>query len=95
MNSSTLGQNWQVAYEAAIFEEDRSKLPQRIAEAEKALAARATELFNTGEGQLRERAAMGNAAYFLHLLGEYLGRAPVNPQPPFLHDRISRFQAET
>ena len=35
---------WHQLYKAALFETDRNKLPQRIAEAEKAIVARAREL---------------------------------------------------
>jgi hypothetical protein len=36
---------WRDLYKAALFEVDKTKLPERIAQAEKALALRARELF--------------------------------------------------
>jgi hypothetical protein len=38
---------WSKLYAEALFETDRSRLRERIAEAEKAIVARAGELFNT------------------------------------------------
>ena len=60
--------DWKELYKAAVFEDDNSKIPQRIAEAEKALAARALELFGATDDQVREQQAMENAMYFLRLL---------------------------
>jgi hypothetical protein len=65
---STHGSDWKELYEAAVFEDDNAKIPQRIAEAERALAARALELFGTTEHEVREQQAMENAMYFLRLL---------------------------
>ena len=65
---STNGSDWRELYKAAVFEDDNAQIPQRIAEAEKALAARALELFGTTENQVREQQAMENAMYFLRLL---------------------------
>jgi hypothetical protein len=58
---------WREFYKAALFEDDNAKIPQRIAEAERALATRARELFGE-ENQIREQQAMENATYFLRLL---------------------------
>jgi hypothetical protein len=60
--------DWKELYKAALFEDDNTRIPQRVAEAERALAARATQLLGIGETQVREREAMENAAYFLRLL---------------------------
>ena len=60
--------DWKELYKAALFEDDNAKIPQRIAEAERALAARALELVSAGENQVREQEAMENAMYFLRLL---------------------------
>lgn len=65
---STQGNDWKELYKAAVFEDDNAKIPQRIAEAERALAARALELFGANENQVREQQAMENAMYFLRLL---------------------------
>jgi len=40
------GRYWRQLYRAALSEIDKSKLPERIAEAEKAVALRARELFH-------------------------------------------------
>lgn len=58
---------WRELYKAALFEDDSAKIPQRIAEAERALATRSRELFGA-ENQIREQQAMENATYFLQLL---------------------------
>jgi hypothetical protein len=68
MRVSPPANDWKELYKAALFEDDSVKIPQRIAEAERALAARAAELFGTGEDQAREQQAMENAMYFLRLL---------------------------
>jgi hypothetical protein len=64
---SSISSDWRELYKAALFEDDNAKIPQRIAEAERALATRAIEIFGV-ENQVRERQAMENATYFLQLL---------------------------
>jgi hypothetical protein len=59
---------WKDFYMAAIFEDDSTKIPQRIAEAERALAVREAELCCVDGNQEREQQAMANAMYFLRLL---------------------------
>jgi len=70
---SLMSQDWKEAYKAALFEDDNDKIPQRIAEAETALAARALELFGAGGDQIHEQQAMENARYFLRVLGSTVG----------------------
>ncbi len=55
---------------AAVFSEvDQTKLPERIAEAEKALALRARELFYAaGDSTAEEEQALDDAVYALHAL---------------------------
>jgi hypothetical protein len=65
--------DWKEVYKAALFEDDNSKIPQRIAEAERALAARAIELFAADGDQVGEQQAMENARYFLRVLGRTEG----------------------
>jgi hypothetical protein len=72
---SQLGRDWKSLYKAALFEDDRGKIPQRIAEAEAALAARAFELFGGEGNQAREQQALENATYFLRLLRKIEVRA--------------------
>ena len=73
MHKSSLRRDWKEIYKAALFEDDNSKIPQRIAEAERALAARALELFGASDDQIREQRAMENARYFLRVLGTTQG----------------------
>jgi hypothetical protein len=68
MHLSPPANDWKELYKEALFEDDNAKIPQRIAEAERALAARALELVSAGENQVREQEAMENAMYFLRLL---------------------------
>jgi hypothetical protein len=80
--------DWKEVYKAALFEDDNTKIPQRIAEAEKALAARALELYGASDDQVREQRAMENARYFLRVLGGTQGilNTPsgyVNQKPSF------------
>ena len=67
-HKSSIRRDWKEIYKAALFEDDNSKIPQRIAEAERALAARARELFGASDDQIREQRAMENARYFLRVL---------------------------
>jgi len=73
MHQSSLRRDWKEIYKAALFEDDNSKIPQRIAEAERALAVRALELFGATDDQIREQRAMENARYFLRVLGTAQG----------------------
>jgi hypothetical protein len=45
---------WQQFYEAALFELDANKVPDRIAEAEAALVTRARELFHAAGDHIEE-----------------------------------------
>jgi hypothetical protein len=76
VRKTVIQRNWKEVYKAALFEDDNSKIPQRIAEAERALAARALELFGAGDDQSREQQAMENARYFLRVLGNTHGMLP-------------------
>jgi hypothetical protein len=46
---------WRQLYLAALFEADRDKLPERIAEAENALVLRARELFQTTGDHIEQK----------------------------------------
>lgn len=59
--------DWKALYRAAILETNRSITPQRVAEAEKAVLARARELFYS-HGALEEREALDDALYALRAL---------------------------
>jgi hypothetical protein len=64
-NSPSLrGQNWRTLYRAAIFETNRSVIPKRVVEAEKAVLARGRELFRQ-IGTMDEKEALEDALYAL------------------------------
>jgi hypothetical protein len=65
---SPSGNRWKELYNAALFESDKNKLSERIANAEWALALRARELFHTGSEHLRERQAVDSAINALYAL---------------------------
>jgi hypothetical protein len=60
---------WRELYRAALYEVDKSKLPQRIAEAEKAVVLRARELFQAAGDNGEETEALDDVIYALHALG--------------------------
>jgi hypothetical protein len=67
-HSEGLNQNWQALYKAALFEMNRSKVAERIAEAERVIAARARDLFNEPTDTIEEQHALDDALYALHAL---------------------------
>ncbi|MFZ0480192.1 MAG: hypothetical protein WAL71_13700 [Terriglobales bacterium] len=62
------GNLWRELYRAALSESDRSRLSERIAEAEWALVLRARELFHTPGDHIEEQSAIDDAMYALHAL---------------------------
>jgi hypothetical protein len=88
-HKSPICRDWKEIYKAALFEDDNTKIPQRIAEAERALEARALELFGASDEQVREQQAMENARYFLRVLGNTQGM--LNPPPRYV-DRKQNVQ---
>ena len=56
--------DWKVLYRAAISETNKSIIPQRIAEAQKAVLAREREIFY-GHGTAEEGEALEDAMYTL------------------------------
>jgi hypothetical protein len=64
----TLVRNWRDLYTAALFETDKSRVPNRIADAEKAIVARARELFSAGADTIEEDQALDDALYALRAL---------------------------
>jgi hypothetical protein len=71
------GGDWKEVYKAALFEDDNGKIPQRIDEAESALATRALELAEVGRDEIREQQALENARYFLRILRNIAGATSV------------------
>ncbi|HVI08508.1 MAG TPA: hypothetical protein VND65_09470 [Candidatus Binatia bacterium] len=51
-----------------MFETDSKEVPRRIADAEKAIVARARELFSAGGDSIEEDQALDDALYALHAL---------------------------
>ena len=68
IRSSTPALRWHVLYHAALFETDRSKRPQRIGEAEKAILARVKELFVVSSDHIEEDQILDDALYALRAL---------------------------
>jgi hypothetical protein len=60
--------NWRELYSAALFETDKNRIPTRIADAEKAIVARARELFSAGADTIEEDQALDDALYALRAL---------------------------
>jgi hypothetical protein len=54
-------QSWRLLYEAAFFELDPNLLPQRIADAEKAMGERALALLHANEHNHSEKQALAHA----------------------------------
>ncbi len=69
---------WRQLYRAALSEIDKSKLPERIAEAERAVVLRARELFQAAGDNGEETEALDDVMYALHARG---GRAQPSRQP--------------
>lgn len=67
-SSQSTVRNWRDLYTAALFEVDEKKIPARISDAEKAIVARARELFATGADTIEEDQALDDALYALHAL---------------------------
>ncbi len=59
---------WRDLYKAALFEVDKTRVPDRIAQAEEALALRARELFHLAGDNIEEGEALDDAMYALHAL---------------------------
>ena len=59
---------WKDLYKAALFEVDKARLPDRIAQAEKALALRARDCFAFAGDNSEEGEALDDAMYALHAM---------------------------
>ena len=59
---------WRQLHRAALSEMDASKLPERIAEAERAVVLRARELFQAAGDKGEETEALDHVMYALHAL---------------------------
>jgi hypothetical protein len=59
---------WKELYEAALFEFDSKKLPERIALAEQAVTQRRNELLTVGGDRMKEQESLDDALYGLSAL---------------------------
>jgi len=66
--------SWRKLYKAALFETNRNKLPERIADAEKAIVARSRELFASTTDTIEEDQALDDALYAMHALQSCVSR---------------------
>jgi hypothetical protein len=69
-------QSWKDLYQAAMCESDLNKLPERIADAETALAMRARDLFYTSGDKFEEAESLDDAMCVLNALRSSLKRRP-------------------
>jgi hypothetical protein len=60
--------HWHLLYQAALFETDRQKVPQRISEAERAILSRVKELFAMTDDHIEEDLVLEDALYGLRAL---------------------------
>jgi hypothetical protein len=67
-------QSWKDIYHAAMRESDINKLPERIADAETAVAMRARELFYTSGDKFEEAESLDDAMCVLKALRSSLNR---------------------
>ena len=75
-------EEWRVLCKLALFETSRERIPDRIAEAEAALAKRSRELFTLGLDASKERHDIENALCSMKALSYCLGLQPKSA----LHD---------
>lgn len=76
--------SWRDLYRAALLEIDGARVPERIAEAEKALVVRARELFSAAGDNIEEEEMLDDAMYALHALRGTLKYRPTPAQDGLL-----------
>ena len=69
-------QDWKTLYAAALFEEDRAKIPALVAQAESEIVQRTRMLFYDSAHNQGEMRALTNALNMLQLLKNCLKIAP-------------------
>lgn len=67
-NVSPTAPGWHSLYQDALFERDKQKMPQKIANAEKAILNRMKELFNATGDHIEEDLILDDALYALRAL---------------------------
>ena len=78
--------NWRELYRVAILELNPSKLPQHIAEAERALIERGRELVQEAGDNSEEERALEDARFFL----QALRRIEVKTEPSYSLGKLNR-----
>ena len=68
MSCSAPSLAWHVLYQAALFENDRNKVQERINEAERAILSRMKELFSATSDHIEEDVVLDDALYALRAL---------------------------
>jgi hypothetical protein len=63
-----VGPTWRELYTVALFESDKARVPERIAQAERAIVVRAREIFASGVDTIEEEQALDDALYALRAL---------------------------
>lgn len=82
MNMECPEKTWQELYRAALFETDKTKTVERIAEAERVIVARARSLFHDRNSAWAEHNALDAAFYALNVLKFYAsGQKNASNQP--------------
>lgn len=74
--SSSMPTPWHTLYHAALFETDGSMVPQRIADAERAILDRIKELFTVDTDHIEEDLVLDDALYALRALRNCAFREP-------------------
>lgn len=72
--SSPTTASWRELYKAALFETNRNKLPERIADAERAIVVRSRELFASTTDTIEEDQALDDALYAMRALQSCVNR---------------------
>lgn len=67
-NAQNTASAWHALYQAALFETNRQMIPDRIAEAEKAILIRVKELFQVQTDHIEEDQILDDALYALRAL---------------------------
>lgn len=81
-------EEWRALCKLALFETCRERIPDRIAEAEEALAKRSRELFTLGRDASKERRDIENALCSMKALSFCLGLQPKGTLPEGHEKRI-------
>jgi hypothetical protein len=67
-SSTFRNKNWKQLYLAALFEDNKARIPMKIAEAQRAVVLRRSELLSQPETDSQERQALDTALFSLQAL---------------------------